>query len=89
MPNGGANKIGRAGKNDSSSGTVPRKGNKRKGKEAAATYALDGSRKTGPNKRCWPFRRKVGVMLRGPPSKGRKRLWRSESLKAWRERGRR
>src|SRR5260370_20452416 len=76
--------IGQAGNGDRRPERYPARGIKERASKRRDSGA-DGGRKTGPNKRCWPFRRKVGVMLRGPPSKGPKRLWRSASLKAWPE----
>src|SRR4029077_6922753 len=84
MPKGGANKIGQAGNDDRRPERYPARGIKGRASRGRDS-GVDGGRKTSPNKRCWPFRRKVGVMLRRPPSKGPKRLWQSASRKAWLE----
>jgi hypothetical protein len=67
-------------------GTVPRKGNKIKGRVSKRRDSgADSGRKTSPNQRYGPFRWNVGVMLRSPPRKGSKRWWRSTRREAWLE----
>src|SRR5260370_33685767 len=76
--------IGHAGNEDRSPERYPARGIKERASKWRDSGA-DSGRKTSPNKRCWPFRRKVGGMLRRPPRKGPKRSWRRASLKAWLE----
>src|SRR5246127_2154609 len=84
MPKGGANKIGQAGNDDRRPERYPARGIKERASKRRNSGA-DSGRKTSPNQGCWPFRRKVGVMLRRPPRKGPKRSWRRASPKAWLE----
>src|ERR1700751_317685 len=84
MPKGGANKIGQAGNDDRRPERYPARGIKERASKRRDSGA-DSGRKTSPNQGCWPFRRKVGVMLRRPPRKGPKRGCRSARLKAWQE----
>src|ERR1700741_1736078 len=79
MPKGGANKIGQAGNDDRRPERYPARGIKERASKRRDSGA-DSGRKTSPNQGCWPFRRKVGVMLRRPPRKGPKRGWRSATL---------
>src|SRR5580700_7725432 len=76
--------IGRAGNDDRRPERYPARGIKGKASKWRDSWA-DSDRKTSPNKRRWPFRWRVGVMLRVPLGKGSKRRWRSASLKAWPE----
>src|SRR6267143_1798748 len=76
--------IGHAGNDDRRPERYPARGIKERASKRCDSWA-DGGRKTGPNKRCWPFRRKVGVMLRKPSRKGPKRSRRSTGPKAWPE----
>jgi len=77
--------IGRAGNDDRRPERYPARGVQGKASKRRDSWA-DSGRRTGPNKRCWPFRRRVGVKLRRPPGKGPKRWWRSANRKAWLER---
>src|SRR4029077_2231015 len=76
--------IGHAGNDERRRERYPARGIKERAGRLRHSRAHSG-RKTGPNKRCWPFRRKVGVMLRKPSRKGPKRSWRRASQKAWLE----
>src|SRR6266851_4086754 len=60
--------IGHAGNEDRSPERYPARGIKERASKWRDSGA-DSGRKTSPNKRCWPFRRKVGGMLRRPPRK--------------------
>jgi hypothetical protein len=85
MPKGGVTgQIGRAGKGDRRPARYPAGGIKGRASKRRDSGANSG-RKTGPDKRSWPIRRKVGVRLRRPPCTGPKRWGRSASLKAWPE----
>src|SRR6266446_820891 len=77
--------IGRAGNGDRRPERYPARGIKGRVSKWRDSQA-DSGRRTSPNKRCWPLRWKVGVMLRRPPREGPKRWWRSARLKAWLER---
>src|SRR5215469_5438292 len=76
--------IGQAGNGDRRPERFPARGIKEKASKRCDSGA-DSGRKPSPNKGNWPFRRKVGVMLRKPARKGPKRWWRSIRQKAWLE----
>src|SRR5258708_14122046 len=77
--------IGHAGNDDRRPERYPARGIKERASKWRDSGA-DSGRKTSPNKRCWPFRRKLAGMLRRPPPKGPKRSCAHASLKAWLER---
>src|SRR5437870_5468071 len=58
--------IGRAGNGDRRPERYPARGIKGRVSKWRDSQA-DSGRRTSPNKRCWPLRWKVGVMLRRPP----------------------
>ncbi len=65
--------IGHAGNGDRRPERYPARGIEGRVSKWRDSGANSG-RKTGPNQRCWPFRRKVRVMLRWPPRVNHDRL---------------